>query len=134
MTTGEAWRVMGALFGIGAGVGGNLIASRIEAWTKQAERPDETDVIVWAAAGAGDAALRDALDAIVERLDALPAAAAALGEAERPAFADALRRDAGQLGNLTTIDRLLTEGGAVFFGSVWASSRHPGRSQDRPRP
>ena len=121
VTTGEAWRVMGALFGIGAGVGGNLIASRIEAWTKQAERPDETDVIVWAAAGAGDAALRDALDAIVERLDALPAAAAALGEAERPAFADALRRDAGQLGNLTTIDRLLTEGGAVFFGSVSAA-------------
>lgn len=120
VTSGEAWRVMGALFGIGAGVGGNLIASRIEAWTKQAERPAEPDVIAWAAAGAGDAALRDALDAIVERLDALPAAAAALDEAERPAFAAALRRDATQLGNLATIDRLMTGGGAVFFGSVSA--------------
>ncbi|MBP8948287.1 MAG: SUMF1/EgtB/PvdO family nonheme iron enzyme [Candidatus Promineofilum sp.] len=121
VTTGEAWRVMGALFGIGAGVGSNLIASRIEAWTKQDDRPSEAEVIAWAAAGAGDAALRDALDAIVERLDALPAAAAALDEAERPTFAAALRRDAGQLGNLTTIDKLLTGGGAVFFGSVSAA-------------
>ena len=121
VTIGEAWPVMGALLGIGAGIGGNLIASRIEAWTKESAPPTEADVIHWIVEGAGNAELRAALDVLIERLDALPAAAAALDEAERPAFVDALRRDAAQLGNLTLIDQIMTEGGSVFFGDVSAA-------------
>ncbi len=77
-----------ALGSIAGGVGGNLIATRLERWK---ERANEADVHEWVAKNApNNPDLRDALDAIIENFDVLARAEAGLDEEDRAWFLKAL--------------------------------------------
>ena len=121
VTSGEPWRVLSAVYNVGAGIGANLIATQIEAWTKRGERPTESEVVTWAANGAGSDDLRDALDNIVERLEAIPAAVAALPPAEQPNFRALLQEELARLGSAPRFEEIITSGGAFIMGDAQAA-------------
>ena len=78
---GQFLPVMVALGSVAGGVGGNLLAEQVQRWKDRAEEAgglDEEEVAAWAAERAAeDADLRQALDAILEALEAIPQARAA---------------------------------------------------------
>ncbi len=119
--TGQLAPVLGALYTTAAGVGANLIASQVERWKDRAERPAEAEVVAWAADEAGNAELRAALDAIVEKLEAIPTAIAALPPAEQPDFRAALLSEMAQLGNRPHFEQVITGGGAFIVGDASAA-------------
>ena len=111
---GQVLPVMMALGSVAAGVGGNLIAGQVQRWKDQA---DEAQVAGWVAEHApADPGLREALDGILERLDAVAQAQASLSEADRRWFAEALRQEMSQLGNLARFQATLSGSGAVAQG------------------
>ena len=111
---GQALPVMVALGSVAGGVGGNLIAEQVQRW---ADRADEGTAVEWVAERAPqDGDLRRALDAILERLEALPAAQAGLGEAERGRFVEALRGEMAALGNLPRFEAHFEGAGAIAQG------------------
>ncbi len=121
VNTGQLSSILGALYSTAAGVGANLIANRIEAWKDGAERPTEDEVIAWVAQEAGNVELRAALDDVVARLEAIPHSLAAVDEDQREDLRNALLRDAGQLGNLTRFESVITGGGAFIMGDASAA-------------
>jgi formylglycine-generating enzyme required for sulfatase activity/predicted ATPase len=118
VTTGQVAPVIGALYAATANVGLNLIANRIEAWKDRAAPPDEDEVIEWAAQEAGNAGLREALDDILEKLDAIPAALSAPDEADQVDLQQALVGELARLGNLPRFQTVITGGGAFVAGDV----------------
>ncbi len=95
---GELLPAIMTLGGIVGGVGGNLLAEQIQRWI---DRVDEAEVAEWVAEHApDDPDLRDALDAILEELDAVAHVQAGLSESDRQWFAETLREELAQLGNL----------------------------------
>ena len=112
---GQLAAALVALGGVAGGVGGNLLAEQVQRW---ADRGREEDASAWVAQTAPeDADLRKALDAILERLEALPAAQAGLGEAERGRFVEALRGEMAALGNLPRFEAHLEGSGAIAQGA-----------------
>jgi len=112
---GQVLPVMMALGSVAAGVGGNLIAEQVQRWKDQA---DEAQVAGWVAERApADPGLREALDGILERLDAVAQAQAGLSEADRRWFAEVLRGELSQLGNLARFQATLSGSGAVAQGA-----------------
>jgi hypothetical protein len=106
-----------ALGSVAGGVGGNLLAEQVQRWKDQsATAPaDETQVAEWVVEHApADADLREALDTILERLDALHQAQSGLRQADRHHFAATLREELSQLGNLSrfqvALDNILIAG------------------------
>ncbi len=112
--------LMPAVLAVGAvtsSVGANLLAAQIQRWKDRAQAVKESDVAEWIEHRAsGDADLRQALDDILEKLQAMAAAQAALGERERRAFQDALRADLERLGNLPRFQATLRGSGAIAQG------------------
>ncbi len=114
---GELLPVMVALGSVAGGVGGNLIAEQLQRWK---DRADESQVAEWVIEHApDDADLRDALDDILEKLDAVAQAQAGLSERDRGWFTETLREELAQLGNLTRFEGVIAQGtGARAVGQV----------------
>ncbi|HUX78101.1 MAG TPA: hypothetical protein VMY40_15820 [Anaerolineae bacterium] len=111
---GQWLPVMMALGSVAAGVGGNLIAEQVQRWK---DRADEAQVTEWVVEHApADPDLREALDTILERLDAVAQAQAGLSETDRRWFAQTLRGEMAQLGNLARFEAELSGSGAIAQG------------------
>ena len=109
--TGQMLPAGMALGSIAAGVGGNLIAEQVQRWKNEA---DEAALAEWVAERApGDPGLRDALDAILEQLDAVAQAQVGLSETDRDWFAATLRKELTQLGSMARFEAVLTGSGAI---------------------
>jgi hypothetical protein len=94
-----------------AGVGGNLIANRLQRWK------DETDAARQLTAEvATEPVLRAELDAVLEQLDAVAQARDALPAAERQWFTETLRTELTRLGNASHYTAQLTGSGAIAQG------------------
>jgi hypothetical protein len=114
---GETTSVLLALGAVSGGVGANLNAEQIQRWKDRAGRTSAADIAAWVEEHARrDDELRTALDDILERLEAIRAAQAGLGESERRAFLDALRADLDRLGNLQRFQATLHGAGAIAQG------------------
>ena len=114
---GELTAVLLALGAVSGGVGANLIAEQIQRWKDRAWGTGEADVAAWVEEQVGrEAAVREALDDILERLEAITAAQAGLGKPERGAFLDALRADLERFGNLPRFQATLHGAGAIAQG------------------
>ena len=104
------WAALAALGGVLGAVGTNLLANRVQEWK------DETDGARRLAAEVeGEPGLRDELDAVLERLEAVPVASEDLSEDDRRWFTGALREELGSLGNLGRYETALikAESGGV---------------------
>jgi formylglycine-generating enzyme required for sulfatase activity len=111
---GQFLPVVMALGSIAGGVGGNLIAEQVQRWKDRADPVDEAEVAEWVAERVPtDESLREALDTILEMLEAIPLAGAALDEAGRAWFAEALRQEMDRLGNLSRFEVTLVGSGAI---------------------
>lgn len=111
---GQMLDVMLALGTVASGVGGNLLAEQVQRWKDQADaQPDAQWVIEQAPANEDVCA---ALDAILTKLNAIPQAQAELNEADREWFAQTLRQELSQLGNLARFESQLIGSGAIAQG------------------
>jgi hypothetical protein len=111
---GQTLPVMMALGNIAAGVGGNLLAEQVQRWR---DRADQETVAQWAAETAPtNPQLREALDQILEKLDAIPQAQAVRGESDRQWFTQTLRQELASLGNLPRFEAQLSGSGAIAQG------------------
>jgi hypothetical protein len=100
-----------ALGGVLAGVGGNLIANRLQRWQ------DETDTARQLTAEvATEPALHAELDVVLEKLDAVAQARDALPAAERQWFTETLRAELARLGNTARYTAQHTGSGAIAQG------------------
>jgi formylglycine-generating enzyme required for sulfatase activity len=108
---GDLMMVGVTLGSVAAGVGSNLVAGHLQDWMKRATGEDDVAALA-AEAALQDPALRDALDAILERLETIGQARQALLDlpSEREAFLAALREELHALGNLPRFEVVL--GGA----------------------
>ncbi len=115
--TGGITPVLLALGGVSSGVEANLVAGQIQRWKDRAGGTGEADVAAWVEEQVGrDDAVRQALDDILERLEAITAVQAGLGQPERQAFLDALRADLERFGNLPRFQATLHGAGAIAQG------------------
>jgi formylglycine-generating enzyme required for sulfatase activity len=111
---GQLLPVIMALGGVAGGVGGNLIAEQVQRWKDRADRTDEGELAEWVAEQApANADLRKALDAILEKLEAISQAKAALDEDGRSWFIQTLRQEMGRLGNQARFEAVLIGSGAI---------------------
>ena len=91
-----------------AGLGSNLLANQIQGWKDEADAARRLEQ-----AAAEDASLRTELDAVLEKLEALPLAGQALGEADCAWFAQAMQEELARLGSRVTYQATVTGAGAV---------------------
>jgi formylglycine-generating enzyme required for sulfatase activity len=115
---GQLLPAMMALGGVAAGVGGNLIAEQVQRWKDQADKVDTSEIADWVAGNAAtNPDLRDALDAILQKLDTITEAKAALDESEWPWFVETLREELVQLGTLARFETTLVGSGSIAQGA-----------------
>ena len=121
---GGNWAALSALGGVLSGLGGNLLANRIQAWK------DEADAAGRIAEDAPrEEALRAELDAVLEALEAVPLAQGTTSEADRDWFANTLRAELAQLGNLVRYETVLISGGVNIGGGVSVGGDIVGRDK-----
>ncbi len=114
---GQLLPVFMALGGVAGGVGGNLIAEQIQRWKDRADEINENEVAQWVNEQAANSKeLCEALDAILERLDAVTEAQAALDNANQQWFNDTLKVELARLGNLPRFEAKLTGSGTIVQG------------------
>ncbi len=130
--SGQLLPAMMALGGVAGSVGGNLIAEQIQRWKDQAGQVDASDIGDWAAHEApSNPELRDAFDAIPQKLDAIPQAQTAVKQEDRLWFSDILRRELSQLGNLARFEATLIGSGAIAQGARAKAAGERGLVADR---
>jgi len=106
-----------ALGNIAGGVGAGVVANQLEQWRSRADRLTLDEVAGWIAAEAPvNADLRQTLDDIAARLEALPALAAGLTDADRVWLETTLRRELSALGSLPRFEATLNGLGALAQG------------------
>ena len=96
---GGEWAAIGALGAVVAGVGSNLVASRIQGWKDEADGARQLSSQL-----ANDPQLRKELDAILQAVNTFACAQEALPAADRQWFADTLQAELKQLGNAGTFN------------------------------
>ncbi len=114
------WMALGGVLG---GVGSDLIAGHLQRW--MADKTSEREIAAWAGeAAAQNPALRDELDAILDKLDVIGQARQALSEvpSEREAFVEALREELRDLGNLPRFEQALGGTNVTVGGDVVGSA------------
>lgn len=112
-----------ALGNVLSGVGGGLLANRINTWKDKA---DETELAKQIAQEAeSDPKLRAELDALLEKLDSLSLAREALPKADQQWFADTLHAELTKLGNLQKFEAVIT-GSVIVTDSPGAVIAGPG--------
>ncbi len=109
-----------ALGSVAGGVGGNLLASQIQAWYDAATKgnaPTEADVLAWLQANAltNDTA-REAVDQMLEALEAVPNAQKALPASDWQTFGQQLMQELARLGNLPRYKATLIGSGIIVQG------------------
>jgi formylglycine-generating enzyme required for sulfatase activity/energy-coupling factor transporter ATP-binding protein EcfA2 len=105
---GQLLPVMVALASVAGNVGGNLIAEQVTRWKDQADGPVEAEVAAWVRENViTDAKLREGLDDILEKLDAIDYAQTGLKEPARQWFTETLRAEMNRLGNLARFEVIL---------------------------
>ncbi|MBI3249887.1 MAG: SUMF1/EgtB/PvdO family nonheme iron enzyme [Deltaproteobacteria bacterium] len=112
--TGEMWPALATL---GASVGGNLLANVIQGWKDETEATQQLAEIV-----GEDSPLRAELDALLEKFDVFTQASRGLRETDRQWFADTLREELTQLGNLPRFEAHLQGSGAIAQGKKSAAA------------
>lgn len=118
VTTGQLAPVIGAIYGTAAGVGANLLANQIEAWKNRVTPPTEDEVATWLAEqAAANADLRQTVDSILEKLDAISLAQNGLPAPERDWFVQTLQAELARLGSQVTFTATLQGGGAIAQGA-----------------
>ena len=100
-----AWMALG---GVLSGVGGNLAANILQNWKDEATAARQLD-----AALSQDSALRDQVDAILQKLDVITEAQAALPESEQSWYRDTLKLELERLGNLQAYGSIFAIGNNV---------------------
>lgn len=122
--TGQFIPVVVALGAIAGGVGGNLIAEQIQRWKDAADGIDEDAIARWVEEGVNDPSLREAVDQVIEKLDAIALAQAKLDETARGWFDQQLRVELERLGNLRRFEaKLIGRGAIAQNGGVAAGER-----------
>jgi hypothetical protein len=107
-----------ALLNVAAGVGGNLIAEQIQRWKDQSDSSSETQIAAWIESQAAtNAGLRQAMDAILEHLEAIQRARQGLSKNTRQWFVQTLRHELQGMGNLARFEAHLTGAGAIAQGT-----------------
>ena len=105
------WAALAALGAVVAGVGANLLANQLQDWK------DEEDAAQQLAESVPQQPdLRAELDAVLEKLDALPAASEALPENDRAWFGQTLREELSRLGSAIKYDAVLLGDGTLALG------------------
>ena len=110
---GQLLPVAMALGSVAGGVGGNLLAEQVLRWKDRTAENLASEAVAWTTAQAANPEVRDALDAVLLKLDVLPQAQAALAAADRAWFAQILRGEMERLGNLKRYEAILLAPGAV---------------------
>ncbi len=115
--SGQFWPAVGAMYAVAGGVGGNLIAEQLQRWKDRAQPPTETEVADWVSTQVqSQPELRQAIDALLERLQALPQAQTHLPVADRAWFDQTLQTELAQLGNLTRFQAIFTGDTQIAIG------------------
>ena len=109
-----------ALGSVAGSVGSGLLASQIQNWYEnaaQGEMPTEEDVLQWLSENAVQKQeLQTAVDHMLESLQAIPQAQAALPEGDWANFAQALLNDLHQLGHMPRTVALIEGQGFIVQG------------------
>ena len=107
-----------ALGSLAGAVGGDLLAEQVRRLADRADQLNLGAVADDVAAQAPvDSELRAALDALLEKLDAVPQATARLPEAQRPRFLDTLQQELSALGSQSQPLIAIVRDGALALGS-----------------
>ncbi len=102
------WAALAALGTVTASVGGNLLANQIQSWK------DETDAARQLEGALSDAPdLRAELDAVLEKLDALPVAEQSLPDTDKAWFVETIRQELSNLGSTLDYKAILIGEGAI---------------------
>lgn len=101
---GQVLPVAMALGSVAAGVGGNLLAEQVLKWKERSAGEVQDEIVAWTAEQGAQPEVRDALDAILLKLELVPQAQAALAEADRLWFQRELRGELARLGSQIQID------------------------------
>src|SRR3990170_2643996 len=88
------WAALAGLGSLLAGLGSNLLANQIQSWKDEADAAQKLAESI-----SEDAALRAELDAVLEKLQALPLAEQSLTAADRAWFAETVRAELASLGS-----------------------------------
>jgi formylglycine-generating enzyme required for sulfatase activity len=114
---GELLPVILALGGVAGGLGGNLIAERIQAWALSSDDVDEEEVIGWVQEQAtAQVQVRDALDDVLLKLESVSQAQAGLTADEGRRFHATLQRELATLGNASRYNAVLIGSGSIVQG------------------
>lgn len=113
------WSGLMALGGVFAGLGGNLVAGRIQQWKDKNEREAAQEIAVEAA---HNPALRDELDTVLEALNTIAVAQDALRKPDRKWLVETLREELTHLGNLPRFEAHLRGSGAIAQGRKAAAA------------
>lgn len=109
-----------ALGSVAGGVGGNLLASQIQAWYENAANgkpPSEEEILSWLKEHAlSKEDIRADIDKMLQTLEAIPNAQAALPEHEWQAFVQQLLQELAQIGNLPRYQATLVGSGILVQG------------------
>lgn len=103
-----------ALGGVLGGVGGNLIANRLQDWRDRSEQEVATELVEKAR---GDEQWRDTFDILLEKFEAPQMVQAVLSETDRQWFSDVLAEELKKLGNLERYQAVLVGPGAIAQGN-----------------
>ncbi len=93
------WAALMSLGGVLGGIGSNLVANQIQQWKDEADGARRLEE-----AAKSNEELRQALDTLLEKLETLRLAGAALDEEDRAWFREALRQELAQLGSRVHLD------------------------------
>ncbi len=105
---GQLLPVVLALGHVAGGVGGNLLANQIQIWKDQADELTQDDVAEWITEQASlNPELSEALDTILEQMEAIAQVQAGLGDNDRQWFVETLRAELAHLGNLNRFEGTL---------------------------
>ncbi len=93
---------MGSVLG---NVGANLVAEQVQRWKDRADDVDEAEVVRWVDETArSNIGFRDAVDTLIEKMDAFPVAMDRMEEDLRKRFLDTLREEMRGMGNLARFE------------------------------
>ncbi len=122
--SGNPMPVALALGGLFGGVGGNLLANKVQAWANRAGDIDETELATRIIAEIPhDAALRDEINTVLEKLDVIAQVYQGLNEADRRWFSDTLQQELAQLGSLKRLEASLSGAGIIIQDSLLKGGR-----------
>ncbi len=110
---GGEWPVIStAISAFFAGIGGNLLANRVQDWRDESDLAREIEMKI-----EQDPKLREELDVLIEKMDVLAEAKNHLPEIDRKWFATTVHRELKALGNLSRFQATLDGTGSIVQGN-----------------